>query len=79
MRDLHRRLEEQQRQLKAFNPYEVLRRGFSITRTTEGKVIESLDTLSKGDPLETLTRDGRLISTLEAKTSNSDLSDESDE
>ena len=69
LRDSRHRLEAQQRQLKAFNPYEVLRRGFSITRTVDGRVLDSIDALESGNTLETLLRDGRLLSTLDRKES----------
>jgi len=57
-------LREYGKQLTALNPFAVLRRGFSITRNADGSVIDSFEGLTQGDALETLTRDGRLISTL---------------
>jgi len=65
IRTLRHRLEQQQRQLHALNPYQVLRRGFSITRTADGQVIDRIDQLNPGDRLETLTRDGSILSTLD--------------
>lgn len=62
---------EASRQLQALNPYAVLRRGFSITRRADGRVIESIEGLTPGDELETLTREGRLISTLKNSETNS--------
>jgi exodeoxyribonuclease VII large subunit len=68
LRSLTRQLDAHQNQLRAFNPYEVLRRGFSITRTAEGKVINNLKNLTPGTTLETLTHQGQLTSTLDTVT-----------
>ncbi len=68
VQDLQRRLSEQQRHLHALNPYEVLRRGFSITRSADGKVIPSVCAVSEGDRLETLLHGGRIVSTVDGKS-----------
>lgn len=64
-RDLRRRLDQQKRQLNALDPFQVLRRGFSITRTADGRVLQRIEDLQPGARLETLTRDGKLLSTLD--------------
>lgn len=53
-------------QLHALSPYQVLRRGFSITRIAGGGVMESLETLTPGTVLETLTREGKVKSRVES-------------
>lgn len=57
-------------QLHALNPYQVLRRGFSITRDAEGNVLHEIKKLSPGQKLETLTHTGRLYSTLDTSEPN---------
>lgn len=59
-------LDQYQKQLHAYNPFQVLRRGFSITRTAEGTVIEHPENLKAGIQLETLTHTGVLLSTLDS-------------
>ena len=77
LREVRYRLDRQKEQLHALNPYQVLRRGFSITRTTDGHVLEQLDTLTPGTPIETLTRAGTLTSTVDT-IHPADPSDRSD-
>lgn len=61
-------LENFSRQLNALNPYQVLRRGFSITRDKNGKVISEVKNLKPGLQLETITHTGRIHSTLDGTT-----------
>ncbi|MEX2606580.1 MAG: exodeoxyribonuclease VII large subunit [Kiritimatiellia bacterium] len=68
MRHTGDQLAQFQKQLHAYNPYQVLRRGFSITRTADGTVIEKPETLKPGARLETLTHTGVLLSTLDKVT-----------
>ena len=56
------RLQALERQLHALSPYQVLRRGFSITRTADGHVIEDPKALTPGTELETLLKDGNIRS-----------------
>lgn len=56
------RLKALERQLHALSPYQVLRRGFSITRTADGHIIEDPKSLSPGTELETLLKDGTIRS-----------------
>jgi len=73
LRERRQRLAALEQQLRALSPYQVLRRGFSITRIAGGGVIDSLEELHPGACLETLTRDGTLLSTLtEVQTAISD-------
>lgn len=52
------RLHALERQLNALSPYQVLRRGFSITRTPDGRVIHHTRDAPPGTELETLLSDG---------------------
>jgi len=54
-----------ERQLNALNPYQVLKRGFSITRDEKGTVITEVENLEPGMKLETITHGGKLHSTLD--------------
>lgn len=60
------------RQLTLLNPYSVLDRGFSITRAADGGVVENVEKLQVGDTLETLTRSGIVLSTVEENRRNAD-------
>lgn len=66
LQQVENQLAQYQKQLHAYNPFHVLRRGFSITRTAEGSVIEHPKNLKPGTRLETLTHTGVLHSTLDA-------------
>jgi len=48
--------------LSALDPSATLRRGFSITRTEDGRVVTSLDEVKKGDRLLTQVADGEIES-----------------
>jgi len=63
-------------QLAAYNPSDVLRRGFSITRTADGEVVRDFDALSHGDELVTLTHQGSLHSRLERLVPKESASDD---
>lgn len=65
LRDARQQLDRHLRGLNAYNPHNVLRRGYSITRAPGGAVIEKLSALKPGAPLETLTRDGSILSVVE--------------
>lgn len=56
------RLRALERQLHALSPYQVLRRGFSITRTADGQVIKQISQAPAGTELETLLNDGSIHS-----------------
>jgi exodeoxyribonuclease VII large subunit len=73
LREISRRLEihrqqlgQYEKQFKALNPYQVLRRGFSITRNVQGEVITSHKNLRPGQKLETLLHEGSVLSTVDA-------------
>lgn len=59
-RDRQQRLDSRVEQLKALNPYEVLRRGFSITRSEEGEILTSPP--SAGETIETVLHRGKVKS-----------------
>lgn len=56
------RLQALERQLHALSPYQVLRRGFSITRTADGHVIKTPADAPPGTELETLLGEGSVRS-----------------
>ncbi|MES9858757.1 MAG: exodeoxyribonuclease VII large subunit [Sedimenticola sp.] len=51
--------------LDTLSPLATLQRGYSITRTAEGRVVLSSDSLSPGDQIETLLANGRFTSRVE--------------
>ena len=57
-------LQGKQNQLQALNPDEVLRRGFSITRTAKGEVVSIEHPPQEGQEIETLLHGGRITSTV---------------
>lgn len=59
-------LGQYEKQFNALNPYQVLRRGFSITRNAKGEVITSSEAVRQGDILETLLHDGKIQSIVDA-------------
>ena len=63
--DYRRTVDECRRQLKALSPYNVLERGFSITRLANGQVVKTVDGIEKGEKIETITSGGTLQSTVE--------------
>jgi len=51
--------------LEALSPLKVLARGFSVTRRTDShEVVRSIDEIAAGQSLETIVKDGRIISTV---------------
>ena len=52
------------RLLNSVSPLEVLSRGYSITRKTDGTVVRDTKELKAGDEIETLIRSGTLTSTV---------------
>jgi len=52
------------RLLNSVSPLEVLSRGYSITRSADGSVIQDTAALKPGDEIETLIRSGKLTSTI---------------
>lgn len=49
--------------LDALSPNAVLRRGYTITRDSEGRIIQSAKQVKKGDSIMTITVDGQFTST----------------
>ena len=52
-------------QLEALSPLKVLERGFSITETSDGRVITSVNDVQIGDNVTTILKDGAIISTVD--------------
>jgi exodeoxyribonuclease VII large subunit len=58
--------------LEALSPLRVLSRGFSVTLKMPGKkVLKSVTKLKKGDTIQTLLRDGEILSTAHEIRGNS--------
>lgn len=53
----------EEKYLSAINPSNILKKGYTIT-LFNGKIVQSVKQLSKGDRLETLTTDGKIESTV---------------
>lgn len=62
LREKSQLLKQLEAQLRALGPRAVLERGYSITRTTDGRVITKATTVKAGQELETLLADGKIIS-----------------
>ena len=56
--------------LQALSPLEVLGRGYSVTRTTEGHVVRSADDLKSGDQIITTLASGSVSSRVESAQDN---------
>ena len=52
------------------NPSKVLERGYSITRTSDGKVVKSVKELNPNDKTETIFKDGKVINKVEEVIEN---------
>lgn len=64
VRDRLQTVTSHRQQLQALNPYEVLRRGFSITRTPQGDVVSMKHPPEPGSTIETLLHGGTIESTV---------------
>ncbi|MEM7393756.1 MAG: exodeoxyribonuclease VII large subunit, partial [Verrucomicrobiota bacterium] len=62
---LSQELKRYQSQLRALSPHQVLHRGYSITRTSEGRVITDAEEVQAGDRIESVLAKGTLISNVE--------------
>lgn len=62
LKDAKSRLEEYTKLLKTLSPEKILERGYSITKTNTGKILKSSKELSRGDKIETIFKDGKIIS-----------------
>ena len=56
--------------LDNLNPTKVLERGYSITRTSDGKVVKSVKELNPNDKTETIFKDGKVINKVEEVIEN---------
>jgi exodeoxyribonuclease VII large subunit len=70
---IHRQLEPRSAQfqrlvskLNVLSPLSTLERGYSITRSEESKVIQSTQEVTENQEIETLLRDGKIISTVKS-------------
>ncbi|MGP1514906.1 MAG: exodeoxyribonuclease VII large subunit [Bacteroidales bacterium] len=50
--------------IKALDPINILKKGYTIT-SIEGRIIQSINYISKGDRIETITMDGKFYSTID--------------
>lgn len=64
VREKQLHLERLSAQLRALGPHAVLERGYSITRTTEGRVVTKANDVKAGQELETLLAVGSIKSTV---------------
>jgi exodeoxyribonuclease VII large subunit len=62
--DRRRMVEQCARQLKILSPYNVLERGFSITRKADGSVVKTIEDVATGDKIETILGAGSLESSV---------------
>ena len=62
----HAHIDQQHAMLEALNPMAILKRGYSITRTTiDGTIVRRADAVHIDQPLEILLGDGRLHVTVD--------------
>ena len=62
---LSREVQNRAKQLEALNPKKVLNRGYSISQTSDGKVIGSIKEVQKGQTIITTVKDGTINSTVD--------------
>ena len=60
-----------EKRVNLLDPVNVLARGWSITRTADGRVVRSIDDVKAGDPVVTTVRDGSITSTVDATAKSS--------
>ncbi|KAA3631273.1 MAG: exodeoxyribonuclease VII large subunit [Calditrichaeota bacterium] len=56
--------------LDSLSPLKVLARGYSVSRSQSGDLVNKIDDIAVGDEMETILTDGRLISKIEKKLKN---------
>ena len=67
------RLQMAVRSMDSISPLQTLRRGFSVTQTATGELVQSINSVRPGTRLSTIVQDGRIISTVESiKAEDSD-------
>jgi exodeoxyribonuclease VII large subunit len=64
-------LDNLEKRLSLLDPVNVLARGWSITRTADGRVIRSIDDVKVGDEIVTTLRDGATTATVKEAKKNS--------
>ncbi len=62
LKDTKSKIEEYAKLLKTLSPEKVLDRGYSITKNSAGEIIKSNKNIAKGDKIETIFKDGKIIS-----------------
>lgn len=60
-------LKQLEQLIGSYNPKGVLRRGYSITRMGNGKVVSSVKQLKKGESIQTELSDGAIVSEVQSK------------
>lgn len=58
--------------LALLDPVNLLRRGWSITHTADGRIVRSITDVARGDRLTTRVPDGTIISTADTSTADAD-------
>lgn len=56
------------KRVELLDPRNVMKRGWSITRTKDGRVLRSVTEVAPGDPLTTLVADGTVVSSVDSST-----------
>jgi exodeoxyribonuclease VII large subunit len=64
-REVNHRLREVGAKLELLSPKSTLERGYSITRTVEGRIVKTVKTVKAGDHISTLVADGEFGSVVE--------------
>lgn len=54
------------KRVELLDPRNVMKRGWSITRTRDGRVLRSVTEVAPGDPITTLVADGTVVSTVDS-------------
>lgn len=62
IRQMKTKVEHTVQLLQSYNPQDILERGYSITRTSTGKVISSVNQAVSGESINTVLKDGELTS-----------------
>ena len=63
--DLRKDLQAKKNQLEALNPKKILERGYSISMNKDGKVIQNIKDVNKGDKITTVVADGTITATVD--------------
>lgn len=69
-------LQQHATQLEALSPLAILSRGYSLTQTEDGRLLQSTADVIAGQPIHTLVADGKITSIVEQCFPNDNLSQE---